>query len=174
MQFNKLILSLVWVIIGLTWGNIQTYAPDSNVQNADAQLSGELEREFEGDFVGDLGGQLRNRLLGRALSNLQIFTGSLGGVTADPITNSGDHSRPFMVAGDTFPAFTDAMSRSCANQVNKCEDAANNPAKAAPDLTVAACQSQQSSCLAATSTATQTNFQVLTSSNAEFDFVCDS
>ncbi|RAL64966.1 hypothetical protein DID88_001556 [Monilinia fructigena] len=45
---------------------------------------------------------------GRALTNLQIFTGSLGGVTADPITNSGDHSRPYMVAGDTFPAYTDA------------------------------------------------------------------
>ncbi|KAF7865347.1 hypothetical protein EAF04_006324 [Stromatinia cepivora] len=171
MQFNKLVLSLAWAItLGLGWGNIQTYAADSDVQHVDVQLKGELEREFG----GDLGGQLRNRLLGRALSNLQIFTGSLGGVTADPITNSGDHSRPFMVVGDTFPAFTDAMSRSCANQVNKCEDAANNPAKAAADLTVAACQSQQSSCLAAGTKATQTNFQVLTSSNAEFDFVCDS
>lgn len=30
------------------------------------------------------------------------------------------------------------------------------------------------SCIAAGATATQTNFQVLTSSNAEFDFICDS
>lgn len=30
------------------------------------------------------------------------------------------------------------------------------------------------SCIQAGATATQTNFQVLTSSNAEFDFICDS
>ncbi|KAA8568260.1 hypothetical protein EYC84_008639 [Monilinia fructicola] len=111
---------------------------------------------------------------GRALTNLQTFTGSLGGVTADPITNSGDHSRPYMVSGDTFPAYTDAVSRSCANQNNKCADVANDPSKASEDLSVGACQTQSSSCIAAGATATQTNFQVLTSSNAEFDFICDS
>ncbi|KAF5877602.1 putative ribosomal protein s17 protein [Botrytis fragariae] len=102
---------------------------DANV-NVDASLEGEFAREFKGVW-------------GRALSNLQIFTGSLGDVSADPITNSGDHARPYMVAGDTFPAFADAYSRSCANQNNKCADAANNPAKAAADLSVEGCQTQE-------------------------------
>ncbi|TEY42047.1 hypothetical protein BOTCAL_0399g00020 [Botryotinia calthae] len=79
--------------------------------NADASLEGEFAREFRGVW-------------GRALSNLQIFTGSLGGVSADP------------------PAFTDAISRSCANQNNKCADAANNPTKLAADLSVEGCQTQ--------------------------------
>ncbi|KAF7899643.1 hypothetical protein EAF00_003979 [Botryotinia globosa] len=157
----------VSLILGLMVLGRSVYADEmgsasgSGSVNADARLEGEFAREFNGVW-------------GRALSNLQIFTGSLGGVSADPITNSGDHARPFMVGGDTFPAFADACSRSCANQNNKCADAANNPAKAAADLNVQGCQTQESLCLAAGATATRTNFQVLTSSNAEFDFICDS
>ncbi|KAG4027019.1 hypothetical protein MFRU_034g00770 [Monilinia fructicola] len=145
------------LVAGLVMGGLAL-----DVNQADAQLEGEFAREF-GGVLG-----------GRALTNLQTFTGSLGGVTADPITNSGDHSRPYMVSGDTFPAYTDAVSRSCANQNNKCADVANDPSKASEDLSVGACQTQSSSCIAAGATATQTNFQVLTSSNAEFDFICDS
>ncbi|ATZ52519.1 hypothetical protein BCIN_08g02160 [Botrytis cinerea B05.10] len=158
MKFNTLALNFSFCLVVL-FGSV--HADEMGHANADASLEGEFAREFRGVW-------------GRALSNLQIFTGSLGGVSADPITNSGDHSRPYMVAGDTFPAFTDAISRSCANQNNKCADAANNPAKAAADLSVEGCQTQESSCIAAGATATQTNFQVLTSSNAEFDFICDS
>ncbi|KAB8296434.1 hypothetical protein EYC80_009177 [Monilinia laxa] len=153
-------LGLGWkcsLVAGLVMGGLSL-----DVEQAGAQLEGEFTREF-GGVLG-----------GRALTNLQIFTGSLGGVTADPITNSGDHSRPYMVAGDTFPAYTDAVSRSCANQNNKCADAANNPSKTSEDLSVGGCQTQSSSCIAVGATATQTTFQVLTSSNAEFDFICDS
>ncbi|ESZ94179.1 hypothetical protein SBOR_5457 [Sclerotinia borealis F-4128] len=217
MKFGSLALGLA-LVVGII------YAADIDVRQADVQLEGEFSREFG------------NGLLGRALTNLQIFTGSLGGVTADPITNSGDHSRSFMVEGDTFPAFTDAVSRSCANQNNKCADAANNPKEATKDLSLrdwdrgngngeverdgsragpfinddvmfiwgtteergemrmggdgmtfpflyevkglrrrkANFSNNSASCKAAGASATQTNFQVLTSSNAEFDFICDS
>ncbi|KAF7959633.1 hypothetical protein EAE96_001248 [Botrytis aclada] len=160
-SFSFAMTACLMLVLG---GNVYAQMGSADVDghaDADARLEGEFKREFGGVW-------------GRALSNLQIFTGSLGGVSADPITNSGDHARPYMVAGDTFPAFADAYSRSCANQNNKCADAANNPAKAAADLSVDGCQTQQSSCLAAGATAMQTNFQVLTSSNAEFDFICDS
>lgn len=40
------------------------------------------------------------------------------------------------------PAYTDAVSRSCANQNNKCADVANDPSKASEDLSVGACQTQ--------------------------------
>jgi hypothetical protein len=35
-------------------------------------------------------------------TNLQVFTGALGGINADAITQSGDPGRPFEVGGDTF------------------------------------------------------------------------
>ncbi|PQE30208.1 neurofilament medium polypeptide protein [Rutstroemia sp. NJR-2017a WRK4] len=97
---------------------------------------------------------------------------ALGGVTPEPITKSGDKSRPFEVNGNTFPTFNEAFKRSCDDQQNACADVANsqnNPSS----LQVSQCQTQLTSCIAATATATQTGFNVLTSSNAEFDFFCD-
>jgi hypothetical protein len=38
----------------------------------------------------------------QAGTNLQVFTGALGGVRASPIVNSGNPERPFEVDGDTF------------------------------------------------------------------------
>ena len=35
-------------------------------------------------------------------TNLQVFSGALGGAGAPAITNSGDPDRPFQVEGDTF------------------------------------------------------------------------
>jgi hypothetical protein len=35
-------------------------------------------------------------------TNLQVFSGALGGTGAPAITNSGDPERPFEVDGDTF------------------------------------------------------------------------
>ncbi|EAQ89847.1 hypothetical protein CHGG_06466 [Chaetomium globosum CBS 148.51] len=35
-------------------------------------------------------------------TNLQVFSGALGGTGASAITNSGDPERPFEVDGDTF------------------------------------------------------------------------
>ena len=42
--------------------------------------------------------------------NLQGFSGSLGGVRASAITNSGDPLRQFAVDGDTFVSFYDLVS----------------------------------------------------------------
>lgn len=41
-------------------------------------------------------------LLPRQASNLQVFSGALGGIQASAITQSGDTRRPFEVDGDTF------------------------------------------------------------------------
>jgi len=109
-------------------------------------------------------------LIPRTLTNLQTFTGALGGAVASPITDSGNPARPFEVQGDTFPDFASASTRSCDNQHNICADLANN---GTGSFTVSQCSDQETTCLAAQSTAT-TNFQVLVSQNAQFDFICDS
>jgi len=111
-------------------------------------------------------------LVPRTLTNLMTFTSALAGVNASPITNSGQPSRPYEVDGSTFTTFTDAWTRSCNNQHNSCADAANANQKGS--VTTGNCDTQQTQCLAAQSSATQTNFQVLRSQNADFDFVCDS
>ncbi|KAI8933995.1 hypothetical protein NX059_008765 [Plenodomus lindquistii] len=61
----------------------------------------------------------------RQLSDLQTFSGALGGVPASPITNSGDTERPFLVGGDTFDQFENAAQRSCDTQFNGCAEVAN-------------------------------------------------
>lgn len=58
--------------------------------------------------------------------NLQAFTGALGGIKADAVTNSGNSERPFEVDGDTFTDFNSAAQRSCDNQKNKCAQQANS------------------------------------------------
>ena len=45
------------------------------------------------------------QLAAGSATNLQAFRGSLGGVQASPITDSGDPARPFGVDGDTFVSF---------------------------------------------------------------------
>ncbi|KAH6855130.1 hypothetical protein B0I37DRAFT_48409 [Chaetomium sp. MPI-CAGE-AT-0009] len=59
-------------------------------------------------------------------TNLQVFSGALGGAGAPAITNSGDPERPFEVDGDTFNDFDTAANRACDNQKNLCADMANN------------------------------------------------
>jgi len=117
----------------------------------------------------DLG--MEFRLTSRTLTNLQTFTQALGGAVAPPITDSGQAARPFEVSGSTFPDFPSAGTRSCNNQHNSCADIANNKTAA---ITVGQCDTQQTACLAAQSSATQTNFQVLVSQDANFDYICDS
>ncbi|KAI3397811.1 hypothetical protein diail_10344 [Diaporthe ilicicola] len=104
--------------------------------------------------------------------NLQTFTGALGGIKADPVTNSGQSDRPFEVDGDTFTDFASAAQRSCDNQKNKCAQVANSGSNAG--FEVSACDSQDTQCKNAINTATQTAFLTLASSNAEFDFFCES
>lgn len=38
-------------------------------------------------------------------TDLQVFTGALGGIKASAIAQSGDPNRPFEVDGDTFVSF---------------------------------------------------------------------
>lgn len=78
--------------------------------------------------------------------NLQTFTGSLGGIKADAVTNSGNSERPFEVDGDTFTDFNSAAQRSCDNQKNKCAQEANNGGNAG--FEVSDCDSQNSESLA--------------------------
>ncbi|KAM3087112.1 hypothetical protein ACMFMG_001220 [Clarireedia jacksonii] len=151
----KLCISLVAGALALIGG----------VRAADMQMDAGLEEEMAREFQG-------SRLMGREISNLMSFTGALGGVTPEPITKSNDKTKPFEVNGNTFGSFDEAFQRSCDDQKNACADVANsknNPAS----IKVSQCETQASSCLSATATATQTGFNVLTSSNAEFDFFCD-
>lgn len=107
----------------------------------------------------------------RDTTNLQTFTGSVGGVTADPITQSDSTVQPYEVAGDTFSDYDTAAARSCDNQHNSCADAANS--NTSGNVTVADCDEQNTECKAAAASATQTAFTTLTTSDAEFDYFCE-
>lgn len=76
----------------------------------------------------------------QAGGNLQTFTGTLGGVAATPVTDSGDAKRPFQVKGDTFVNIGAALARSCDQQFNACANKANGGDKT---LSVSACSAQQ-------------------------------
>lgn len=111
-------------------------------------------------------------------TNVQTFTGALGGATADPILTTGNTVRPFSVDGDTFTDFPSALERSCANQHNACADIANSGKNSG--VTTAECETQQTSCLAATegtgsaaSTTTISAQQTLFSQDANFLYICD-
>lgn len=57
-------------------------------------------------------------------TNVQTFTGALGGAAPAVIQSSGD--RPFSVNGATFVNAGAALQRSCAVQHNACANAANS------------------------------------------------
>ncbi|VDC04785.1 unnamed protein product [Peniophora sp. CBMAI 1063] len=79
-------------------------------------------------------------------ANLQQFTGSLGGVTAPAVTDTGSGAQPFAVDGNaTFSSLQNALVRSCDVQHNKCANAANSSGNSG-DLTVTACGDQQTQC----------------------------
>ncbi|KAK0633643.1 hypothetical protein B0T14DRAFT_76505 [Immersiella caudata] len=105
--------------------------------------------------------------------NLQVFTGSLGGVSASAITNTGDPQRQFGVDGDTFNDFGTAANRACDNQFNACADIAN--AKQG-NFAVGDCDRQKDSCKAALDSTPTKSFPlpVLVSQTAEFDIFCDA
>ena len=58
-------------------------------------------------------------------SNLQTFTGALGGIEATPGVDSGNADRPFDVNGATFANLEGALQRSCDQQFNACANEAN-------------------------------------------------
>ncbi|KAL6711568.1 hypothetical protein ACN47E_004502 [Coniothyrium glycines] len=80
-------------------------------------------------------------------ANLQTFSGALGGISATPITNSGNANRPFQVKADTFVNIGAAVQRSCDQQFNACANKANGGDKT---LSVSTCSTQQTQCNAST------------------------
>ncbi|KAK3363564.1 hypothetical protein B0T25DRAFT_47598 [Lasiosphaeria hispida] len=116
----------------------------------------------------------RQAAVAATATNLQAFGGSLGGVKASAITNSGDSQRPFGVDGDTFPDFKTAAIRACDNQFNTCADIANNKTGT---FSVGDCDKQTVACKSFADTAPTQAFEAtpaaLFSSNAEFDFFCE-
>nr|KAK5448954.1 hypothetical protein LTR18_002042 [Exophiala xenobiotica] len=77
-------------------------------------------------------------------TNVQTFTGTLGGPPPPIISSSG--VRPFSVNGDTFVNIGAALQRSCAVQHNACANAANSGALAGG---VGQCETQETACNAA-------------------------
>lgn len=57
-------------------------------------------------------------------TNVQAFTGTLGGAPPPVVSSTGD--RPFSVNGDTFVGSGAALGRSCDVQHNACANAANS------------------------------------------------
>ncbi|KAK2041380.1 hypothetical protein LZ31DRAFT_472529 [Colletotrichum somersetense] len=81
-------------------------------------------------------------------TNVQTFTGALGG-PAPPVNSSpAATDKPFEVNGSTFVNKGAALQRSCAVQNNACADAANSGSE---DISVADCKAQEDECLAAAS-----------------------
>ncbi|KAG7443027.1 uncharacterized protein BT62DRAFT_972783 [Guyanagaster necrorhizus] len=77
-------------------------------------------------------------------TNLQTFTGALGGIAAPAVTAGG---RGFVVEGsDDFLNVGAALTRSCSIQHNACADAANS---GSADITVGDCDEQSTECEAA-------------------------
>ncbi|RAL61181.1 hypothetical protein DID88_010260 [Monilinia fructigena] len=77
-------------------------------------------------------------------TNVQTFTGTLGGAPPPVISSAGD--RPFSVNGDTFVGEGAALQRSCSVQHNACANAANSGSLAGGE---AQCETQETACNAA-------------------------
>ncbi|KAI6376047.1 hypothetical protein MCOR25_002862 [Pyricularia grisea] len=85
-----------------------------------------------------------NQNQGGSSSNIQSFTGALGGA-APAVSFSSGADRPFTVNGNTFTTANAALTRSCDIQNNACFNAANSG-----QLTggTQQCQQQQQECIA--------------------------
>jgi hypothetical protein len=79
-------------------------------------------------------------------TNLQAFTGTLGGPAPPVVSGTGD--RPFEVNGNSFPAIANALVRSCDIQNNQCFNAVNSGAL---DAETSECSAQLDQCKAAAS-----------------------
>ncbi|KAF4460368.1 cell wall manno, partial [Fusarium albosuccineum] len=77
-------------------------------------------------------------------TNIQAFTGTLGGAPPPVVSSAGD--RPFSVNGNTFTGAGAALSRSCDIQHNACANAANSGQL---EGGVGQCETQLSECKAA-------------------------
>lgn len=101
-----------------------------------------------------------------ATGNLFLFAGALGGATAEPVTATGDATRPFACNGNTFTTFVDAATRSCNDQFNACAKVANSASGKTQGLTVAECTTQETSCTNAAANGPQTAAATTTTSQA--------
>ncbi|KAI3390606.1 hypothetical protein diail_9096 [Diaporthe ilicicola] len=77
-------------------------------------------------------------------TNVQKFTGTLGGAPPPVVSSTGD--RPFSVDGDTFVGSGAALGRSCDVQHNACANAANSGQLSGG---VSQCDQQNTACHAA-------------------------
>jgi hypothetical protein len=100
-----------------------------------------------------------NTLFLRQSSDLQTFTGSIGGFRASPITNSGDPKRKFRVEQDTFTDFKSAANRACDNQFNACSQAANEQGGNKGSFSVTECDQQKNQCRTAQQNARVQDFE---------------
>jgi hypothetical protein len=75
-------------------------------------------------------------------TNVQTFTGSLGG-TPPPVISTAGSARAFSVLGDTFVNAGAALQRSCSVQHNACANAANSGAISGG---VGQCETQEEDC----------------------------
>ncbi|KIW16176.1 hypothetical protein PV08_06227 [Exophiala spinifera] len=82
---------------------------------------------------------------GASGTNVQTFTGSLGG-PPPPVISTAGAARPFSVNGNTFINIGAALQRSCAIQHNACADAANSGSLSGG---VGQCETQEQECNAA-------------------------
>lgn len=81
-------------------------------------------------------------------TNVQTFTGALGGISAPPVIFTAGSNRPFSTDGSTFVNSGAALQRSCSVQHNQCANAANAGTLAGGE---SQCETQETACNAAIS-----------------------
>lgn len=84
-----------------------------------SELIGHEERSLGGMSLHEL---FARQAQGALRSDLQTFTGALGGIKAPSITQSNNRERPFQVESNTFPNYMEAAVRTCDIQNNECSD----------------------------------------------------
>ncbi|TGJ85636.1 hypothetical protein E0Z10_g3089 [Xylaria hypoxylon] len=75
-------------------------------------------------------------------TDLNIFTESLGGAEAPPITLSEDPDHPYAINGENVSDFNTAVDKTCDFQMNDCAELANGALK--DTLSVSDCNDQSS------------------------------
>jgi hypothetical protein len=95
-----------------------------DTQRDDGRLLSDLSENLESR---SLGGVSMNELFARQtqngrISDLQTFTGALGGIKAPSIVRSNNQERPYQVEGNMFPNYMEAAIRTCDIQKNDCSD----------------------------------------------------
>lgn len=91
-----------------------------DTQREDGKLLSELTVDLETRNLASL--SLNDLFARQARTDLQTFTGALGGIKAPSITQSTDQERPYQVQANTFPNYMEAATRTCDIQKNGCAD----------------------------------------------------